>query len=89
MTGSYPPKAKYNVAMMETVILEVTASLDPVRLSSADLTLKIVSDPDDDREVGTAAQAIRSLREIGLFADRDDEIVEPTPAALRAVARLA
>jgi len=88
MTGSYPPKAQYNVAIMETVILEVTADLHPVHLSKADLTLKIVSDPDDDKEVGTAAQAIRNLREFGLFADRDDEIVEPTPAALRAVARL-
>jgi len=88
MTGSEPPRAKYNVAMMETVILEVTADLDPVHLSKADLTLKIVSDLDDDKEVGTAAQAICSLREIGLFADRDDEIVELTPAALRAIARL-
>jgi hypothetical protein len=29
--------------------------------------------------------AIRSLREVGLFTHRDDEIVEPTPAAVRAV----
>jgi hypothetical protein len=82
MTGSYPPKAKYNVAMVETVILEVAASLDPVRLLEADLTLKIVSDPDDDREMETAGQAIRNLREFGLFVDRDDEIVELTPAVL-------
>jgi hypothetical protein len=88
MTSSYPPKAQYNVAMMETVTLEVTASLHPVHLSKADLTLKIVSDPDDDKEVGTLAQAIRNLREFGLFADRDDELVELTPAVLRAVACL-
>jgi hypothetical protein len=37
---------------------------------------------------GIEAQAIRNLREFGLFADRDDEIVQPTPAALRVVARL-
>jgi hypothetical protein len=88
MTGSYPPKAQYNVAMMETVILEVAAALNPVRLSEADLTLKIVSDPGDDREVATATRAIRNLREFGLFAERDDEIVEPTPAALKACALL-
>jgi len=51
--------------------------------------MKIVSDPDDGREVETVARAIRNLREFSLFRDRDDEIVEPTQAALRAVALLA
>lgn len=88
MTSSYPPKAQYNIAQMETVILEVTASLHPVHLSKADLTLKIVSDPDDDKEVGTLARAISNLREFGLFTDRNDEIVELTSAVLRAIARL-
>jgi hypothetical protein len=82
-----PPK--YNVAIVESVILEVAAELHPKHLTARDLSLKIVSDSDDDRETETAARAIRNLGEFGLFSDRDDEIVEPTPAALRAVALLA
>ena len=82
-----PPK--YDLAIVESVILEVAAELHPRHLTARELSLRIVSDADDRREVETAAQAIRNLREFGLFRDRDDEIVEPTPAALRAVALLA
>jgi hypothetical protein len=82
VTRSYPPKAQYNLAQMETLILEVVATLDPVRLSATDLMLKIVSDSDDDREIETAGQAIRSLREFGVLVDRNDEIVELIPAVL-------
>lgn len=74
----------YDVAKVEAVVLEVAAELHPEHLSTGGLLLKIVSNSDDAREVKTGAQAIRNLREVGLFADRDDEIVEPTPAALRA-----
>jgi hypothetical protein len=81
-----PPK--YNIATVEAVILEEVAELHPDNLTATDLSLKIVSDADDSREVETVAQAIRGLRELGLFANRDDEIVEPTPAGLRAVALL-
>lgn len=79
---------KYNVAIVEALILEVAAEFHPDHLSSDALTLKIVGDPDDGREIETAAQAIRGLREFGLLEDRDDDIVQPTPAALRAVALL-
>jgi len=81
-----PPK--YDIATVEAVILEEAAELHPDNLTATDLSLKIVSDADDSKEVETVAQAIRGLREFGLFADRDDEIVEPTPAGLRAVALL-
>jgi hypothetical protein len=84
--GETPPK--YDVATVEGVILEVAAELHPRHLSTGGLLLEIVSDPDDAREIETGTQAIRNLREFGLFAHRDDEIVEPTPAALRAVALL-
>jgi hypothetical protein len=80
---------KYDVPIVEAVILEVAAELHPEHLSQGELSLKIVSDPDDSRELETAAQAIRGLREFGLFKVRDDEIVEPTPAALRAASLLA
>lgn len=79
----------YNVAIVEAVILEIAAELHPQTLTAKELGLKIISNPDDSKEVEAAAQAIRNLREFGLFADRDDEIVQPTPAALRAVALLA
>jgi hypothetical protein len=78
----------YNVAIVEAVILEVAAELHPQNLTAKELALRIISDADDTREVETAAQAIRGLREFGLFADGDGEIVMPTPAGLRAVALL-
>jgi hypothetical protein len=80
--------AKYNVAMVESVILQVAAELHPEHLTPTDLALKIVGDPDDSRELETAVQAIRNLRKCNLFSARDDETVEPTAAALRAVALL-
>jgi hypothetical protein len=79
---------KYNVAILEAVLLEIAVELHPQKLTAKELALKIVGDADDAREVETAAQAIRGLREFGLFADGDGEIVMPTPAALRAVALL-
>ena len=81
-----PPQ--YSVAVVEAAILEVAAELHPENLTAKELSLKIISDADDTREVETAAQAIRGLREFGLFANREDEVVEPTLAALRAVALL-
>lgn len=85
--GGIPPK--YNVATVEAVLLEVAAELHPQHLTAAELSLRIVSDPDDSREVEAAARAIRNLQEFGLLCERADEIVRPTPAALRAVALLA
>lgn len=75
----------YNVAIVEAVILEVAAELHPQNLTAKELALKIINDPDDTREVETAAQAIRELRDLGLFCDGDGEIVMPTPAGLHAV----
>ncbi len=43
----------------------------------------------ESREVGTATHAIQNPKEHGLISPRDDEIVELTPAAIRAVALLA
>lgn len=79
--GKTPPE--HNVKVVEAVILEVAAELHPENLSAGGLSLRIVRDPDDSREVETAARAIRGLREFGLLKDRDDELVEPTQAALR------
>jgi hypothetical protein len=80
-----PTPPKYDVGVVEAVILQVAAELAPEHVSTGALLLKVVGDADDAREIETGAQAVRSLREVGLFTYRDDEIVEPTPAAVRAV----
>jgi hypothetical protein len=59
--GKIPPK--YNVAIVEAVILEVAAELHPEHLSAHELSLKTISDPDDSRELETAALAIAGLRD--------------------------
>jgi hypothetical protein len=77
--------AKYDLKIVEGVILEIATELHPEHLSVSGLSMQIVGNPDDDREIETAAQAISNLRELGLFKDRDDEIVEPTPVMLHVV----
>ena len=83
MTGA-DASPKYDVAIVEAAILLVAAELHPEKLTARELTLKIVWEAEDDREVETADKAIHNLREFGLFAEREDEIVELSPAALRA-----
>jgi hypothetical protein len=83
MTAGTPPK--YNVEIVEGVILEIVAELHPEHLSTGELLRKIADDSGDTKEIETGVQAVHNLREFGLVADRDDEIVVPTPAAIRAV----
>jgi hypothetical protein len=78
----------YNVKIVETVILEIAAELHPKHLSTGELLRKIAHDPGDEREIDTGVLAIRNLREVGVLAQRDDEIVELTPPAFRAAERL-
>lgn len=84
MSGGKTP-AKYNVSIVEAVILEVAAELHPEHISAGGLLRRIVSDLTDAREVETGSRAIHNLREFGLLVPRDDGKVEPTPAGLRAV----
>jgi hypothetical protein len=80
-----PPK--YDPALVEQVILEEAIDMHPQRLTVGELSLRIVSDPDDSWEVETATHAIRDLRRSGLLRYRnDDEVVEPTHAAISAAA---
>ena len=89
MTADASTPPKYNPALVEQVILEEAIGLHPQRLTIGELSLRIVADPDDGREVETATDAIRDLRRSGLFRYRnDDQVVEPTYAALRAHALL-
>jgi hypothetical protein len=85
--GHTPPQ--YNLTTVEAVILKVVAELHPRHLPSEELWRQIVTHPEDEREVKTATRAIASLKELGLFTARADDIVEPTPAALHAFALLA
>ena len=85
--STIPPR--YDPALVEQVILEEVIELHPQRLTVGELSLRIVGDPDDSTEVETAIHAIRDLRRSGLFRYRDDDqVVEPTHAALRAHALL-
>lgn len=79
-------QSQYDVVAVEALLLEVAAELHPDHLSTGGLLRRIVTDPDDAREIETGVQAIHNLREFGLVADRADETVEPTPVAVRAVA---
>lgn len=81
--------AKYDTAKVEAVMLEIVAELHPRHLTDDELSRQIVGDPGDSREIGTAVEAIRNLRESDLLHDRDDGVVEPTRAALHAVTLLA
>lgn len=78
-----PPK--YNPELVGQVILIEVIEHHPARLTVDELALRIVADPDDTTEVETATEAVRDLRRSGLIRYRnDDEVVEPTHAALRA-----
>lgn len=83
-----PPK--YDPKLVEETMLIEIIEQHPTRLTVGELVSRIVADPDDSREVETATEAIRSLRRSTLIRYRgDDELVEPTQAALRAHALLA
>lgn len=80
---------RYDLETVERTMLEEILRRHPQRLTVAELSLLIVADPADDLEVETAKQAASNLRSAGLVRYRnDDEIVEPTYAALRARALL-
>lgn len=78
-----PPK--YDPVLVGQALLYEVIEQDPDRLAVGELVLRIIADPDDGREVGTATAAILDLRRSGLVDYRDDDqLVKPTQAALRA-----
>lgn len=80
---------KYDQTVVAKVILEEAVELHPRHLTARDLSLRIVTDSVDGRALETASNAIRDLKQSGLFRERNDEgVVEPTTAALHAVALL-
>lgn len=86
----YPgPSPKYNVLLVAGLLLEDAVELHPQHLTTHELSLRIVVDPNDSKEIDTAAQAIRYLRESGLVeCQNDNKVVKPTLTARRVVALL-
>jgi hypothetical protein len=80
----------YRPKLVEDALLGVAVNLHPARLTIHELSLKVATDPHDGEEIETITEAIRELRRCGLFRYRnDDEVVEPTQAALHAFDLLA
>jgi hypothetical protein len=74
---------------VERAVLEAVIDLLPIRLTVTELCLRIAADPEDRREVEVVRHAIRDLKRSGLLRYRnDDQIVEPTQAAVQAFALL-
>ena len=77
--------AKYDPEVAAHAILLEVIEQHPTRLTVDELALRITAYPDDRRAVETARQAVRELRRECLVRYRnDDQLVEPTQAALRA-----
>jgi hypothetical protein len=74
--------------MVEAVMLEVAAELHPQCLTREGLMQRIVTKPNDQREVETASWAINTMREFGVLGRREDGIVELTVPALHVTALL-
>jgi hypothetical protein len=80
----------YRPKLVEAALLVEAVNQHPARLRIDELSLKVAADPHDSREIETIAEAILELRRCGLFRYRnDDEVVEPTQAAIHAFDLLA
>jgi len=80
---------KYDPVKVGRTLLFEIIEQHPTRLTVDELVLRIVADLEDSVEVETATEAIHDLRRSSLVRYRDDdELVEPTQAALRAYALL-
>ena len=70
---------------LERTVLHEIVELHPERLTIPELILRIARDPYDEATAEKIRIATRDLRRSGLARYRnDDEVVEPTHAALRA-----
>jgi len=86
--GTTPPK--YDPMKVGHALLSEVIEQHPARLTVDELVLRVVAAPEDGREVETATDAVRDLRRACLVRYRnDDELVEPTQAALLAHALFA
>lgn len=71
---------------MERLVLHEIVELHPEQLTIPELILRIARDPEDEATRERIGNAVRDLGRSGLARCRDgeDEVVEPTHAALRA-----
>lgn len=77
----------YDLEIVSRTVLEEVILRYRERLTVPELSLRIVGDPDDERETKTVADAIHDLRASGLIEYEDaDQLVKATPAILRYVA---
>lgn len=84
MTSSDNDDARRRLDLERTTLMEVI-ELHPERLTIDELIIRTATDPDDFKKADPIRQAIRDLRRSGLVRYRnDDELVEPTHAALAA-----
>jgi hypothetical protein len=73
-----------SLAELEQAVLTEIVQLHPEQLTIPELILRVAHDPDADATKEEVRHATRELRRSGLVRYRnDDEVVEPTHAALR------
>jgi hypothetical protein len=68
----------------ERTILEEVIELYPERLTIKELVLRIATDPSKFHEVDAIRRGVRELRRAGLIRYGNDEVMEPTHAAVTA-----
>lgn len=77
--------AKYQQDKVETVIFDI--AVESRQIAAEALIAAVVGDPDDEREMDVARQAISNLREHGLLTpERADGTLGPTAAGVKAAA---
>jgi hypothetical protein len=75
--------AKYDSDVVGGIaLLEIIEN--PRSMTVREIALRIVADPGDCLEMNTAIRAICELRRFCLVRYGDDELIEPTQAAVRA-----
>lgn len=75
--------AKYRQDKVEAVLFDI--ALEKRRIGTDALIASVVGDPDDEREMRIARQAISSLQEHGVLTpEREDGTLEPTPQGVKA-----
>jgi len=83
MTADDAKLPNYDPEQVEGVVLETVIGVHPEHFTTEALCQRVVSDSDNSREMAVAREAIHSLKRVGVFYEREDEIVKPIPAVVR------
>jgi hypothetical protein len=85
MSAELSTRAESDPEEAECTVLTEVIELLPVRPTVSELCLRLTADSQDKSRVEKIRHAIRDLRGWGLLRYRDDDqLVEPTPAAVQA-----